>query len=420
MLPGTIVKVTNDMSIIAVGGAINIAGTADNKVRLMPLIGTSLWGQLSGQFGASLTVRHADISYAQTTVYSNAVGLLEDSFFHDYRRASGTLFTAPIILTHFAAPTTVRRCHVREYHETLWRNGILLIEECLFENVHGDAVDFDSAQTGTVIRNCTFRHGAFGNVDAVDVGPGDIAGSFDVRVENCMMYDFPFDKGVSVGDNSSRGTVVSNCFIYACLSGVMAKDRCDVSVRNCTIVDNSWGFTNYNKVNPSSPTGGGITTNAYNNILWNNATTISMVNDSQLFADHNDFGNTNWPGAGNIDVNPLFVNPGGRDYRLAANSPCLGAGRDGADMGAHFPVGAAMVLSHPRIESFHMAGGNTVVDFWADHEKTYSLICGPVVQGGSWVKLADVSTGTVPRFLSITNAIAPGNRFYRLVTPALP
>jgi parallel beta-helix repeat protein len=422
MLPGTVVKVTNDASIIAVGGVINIAGVADNKVRLMPLNGTSLWGELSGQFpGASLTVRHADISYAQVTVYSNAVGLLEDCFIHDYRRSSASLFIPPIILTHYAAPTTVRRCHVREYHETLWRNGILVIEECLFENISGDAVDFDSAQTGTVIRNCTFRHGTLGNVDAVDVGPGNIAGSFDVRIENCMMYDFPRDKGVSVGDNnSSRGTIVSNCFIYACLSGVQAKDLCDVSVRHCTIVNNNWGFTNYNKVNPTSPTGGGILTNCYNNILWNNGITISMVNGSRLYADHNDFGNTNWPGEGNFDLDPLFVNPSARDYGLTANSPCNETGRDSANMGAHFPVGSPMALSHPRIERIDSTGGNAIVRFWADNEKTYSLLSSPVADGGTWTKLVDVPLGTVPRFLSITNSLAPGSRFYRLVTPAQP
>lgn len=419
--PGTVVRLTNLVSIIAAGGAINIDGTADNKVHLQPLVGTNIWGQLSAQFSGSLTVRHADISHGQVTVYSNAVGLLEDSFIHDYRRAGAPILVAPIILTHFAAPTTVRRCHVRNYHETLWRNGILLIEESLFENIYGDAVDFDSAQTGTVIRNCTFRHGTLGNVDAVDVGPGDIAGSFDVRIENCMMFDFPFDKAVSVGDRgSSFGTIVSNCFMYSCLSGVMFKDSCEGSVRNCTVVENNWGFTNYNKVNPGAATGGGITTNAHNNILWGNGITISMANGAHLYADHNLFGNTNWPGEANINVNPLFVNPAGRDYRLAPGSPALGAGRDGADLGARFPVGAAMVLSHPRIEAIDNEGPGAVVRFWADNEKTYSLLCSPLVEGGPWAKVADVATAAVPRFLSVTNTVAPGNRFYRLVTPAVP
>jgi len=192
-------------------------------------------------------------------------------------------------------------------------------------------------------------------------------------------------------------------------------------VRNCTIVDNRWGLTNYNKVNPApTNSGGGITTNTYNNILWNNGITISMVNDSQLFADHNNFNNTNWPGEGNIDVNPLFVNPAGRDYRLSANSPCRGTGRDGSDMGAHFPVGAMMALSHPRIEAIDTMGANMIVRFWADNEKTYSLLCSPTIDSGPWTKLADVPLGAVPRLLSITNAIAPENRFYRVVTPARP
>jgi hypothetical protein len=428
VLPGTMVKMTNNVSIVAEGGVINIAGTAENKVRVMPLNGTTLWGQLSAKFaGASLTVRHADISYGQVTVFTNAVGLLEDSFIHDYRLTGGSLFTTPIILTQFAAPTTVRRCHVREYHETLWRNGVLTIEECLFENIHGDAVDFDAAQPGTVIRWCTFRHGQFGNVDAVDVGPGDIPGSFDVRIENCMMFDFPFDKGVSVGDNnSSRGTIVSNCFIYACLSGVMSKDRCEVSVRNCTIVDNNWGFTNYNKVSPSSPTGGGIITNAYNNILWDNDVTVSLVNGSLLYTDSSDFTSLSPVtgatfGAGMISVDPLFVNPAARDYRLTANSPCLGAGRGGADLGARFPVGAPMAFSHPRIESIRMVGGTPEVQFWVDSEKTYTLQSSPDLSPNSWTRVTNILPGAEPRLETVGhNPGVVGARFYRLVSPALP
>ena len=195
---------------------------------------------------------------------------------------------------------------------------------------------------------------------------------------------------------------------------------CPSYISNCTIVNNNWGFTNYNKVNQSAPTGGGHTTNVQNNILWGNGITISMANAGTLTATYNIFGNTNWPGVGNINVDPLFVDVSARDYRLAPNSPARGAGSGGADLGARFPVGAPMVLSHPRIESFGVASGAAVVRFWADSEKTYSVLSSDSVNGGTWVKLTDVSLNPVPRLLSVTNALGSNNRFYRLVTPAQP
>jgi len=421
MLPGTLVKLTNATSIRAIaGGVIDIAGTEDNKVVLQSLTPGVVWKELSAQFSAaSLTVRHADISGGQVTVYSNAVGLIEDSFIHDYRPGGG-IFNACIVLTHFAAPTTVRRCHVREYHETLFRNGIMTIEDCLFENIYGDGLDFDAAQIGTVLRRCTFRHGNLGNVDAVDVGPADLPGSFNVLIADCLMYDFPFDKGVSVGDNGqSFGTVVSNCMIYGCQAGIMAKDSCDVTVINCTIVSNRWGFTNYNK-NGSAIYTGGHTTN-YNSILWSNVITVSLRDGGTLTSDHSILGNTNWPGAGNFSADPLFLNQPLRDYRLQPGSPALGAGRGGATLGATYPVGAAMALSHPRIDAIEHQGASAVLRFWADNERTYSVQCSDVVSGGTWTKVADIGLANVPRRLSVTNSI-PGaeNRFYRLVTPTQP
>ena len=421
LLPGTIVKLTNATSIRAIaGGVIDIAGTEDNKVVLQSLNAGVVWKELSAQFGAaSLTVRHADISGGQVTVYSNAVGLIEDSFIHNYR-PGGAIFNACIMLTHFAAPTTIRRCHVREYHETLFRNGVMVIEDCLFENIYGDGLDFDAAQPGTVLRRSTFRHGNLGNVDAVDVGPADLPGSFNVLIADCLMYDFPFDKGVSVGDNGeSFGTVVSNCMIYGCQAGIMAKDSCDVTVINCTIVSNRWGFTNYNK-NGSATFTGGYTTN-YNSILWSNIITVSLRDGGTLASDHSILGNTNWPGIGNFSADPLFVNQPERDYRLQPGSPAFGAGRNGATLGATYPVGAAMALSHPRIDSVEQLGGAAVLRFWADNERTYSVLCSDVVSGGTWTKVADISLGVVPRRMAITNSV-PGahNRFYRLVSPQQP
>ena len=49
-------------------------------------------------------------------------------------------------------------------------------------------------------------------------------------------------------------------------------------------------------------------------------------------------------GEGNIDANPLFCLSDSGDYTLAENSPCVGTGENGANMGA-FGVGCEDILS---------------------------------------------------------------------------
>ncbi|MDP6790248.1 MAG: T9SS type A sorting domain-containing protein, partial [Candidatus Marinimicrobia bacterium] len=51
-----------------------------------------------------------------------------------------------------------------------------------------------------------------------------------------------------------------------------------------------------------------------------------------------------YEGVGNINANPLFCNPDSGDYTLAANSPCLGTGENGANMGA-FGLGCVTPIS---------------------------------------------------------------------------
>src|SRR5258705_4237269 len=179
---GTTIKMTNGVAIRATaGGVINVVGTKAQPVTISRWT-TGVWTELSANgANASLYVSHADISGGQTTVYFGATGLLEDSYIHDYR-ISGTILTQPIVLCHFAKFMHMRRCHVKTYYETLWRNGVILIEDSLFEDISGDGVDFDAAQSGTILRRCSFRHGDLGNVDAVDVGPADLGGSQNVLI----------------------------------------------------------------------------------------------------------------------------------------------------------------------------------------------------------------------------------------------
>jgi hypothetical protein len=62
-----------------------------------------------------------------------------------------------------------------------------------------------------------------------------------------------------------------------------------------------------------------------------------------------------YEGEGNIDADPLFCNTDSGDYSLAENSPCVGTGENGANMGA-FGVGCGIQvdwdfsLSEPVIE----------------------------------------------------------------------
>ncbi|MDP7025810.1 MAG: T9SS type A sorting domain-containing protein [Candidatus Marinimicrobia bacterium] len=133
----------------------------------------------------------------------------------------------------------------------------------------------------------------------------------------------------------------------------------DMVINNVTISNNS-----------SSNYGGGICLNSnstiaiINSILWNNETgisgdevsfgmdgsnsnvTISYSNiqgGEEGILDNANGGSVTWLD-GNIDADPLFCNPDSGDYTLAENSPCVGTGENGANMGA-FGVGCEDILS---------------------------------------------------------------------------
>ena len=96
---------------------------------------------------------------------------------------------------------------------------------------------------------------------------------------------------------------------------------------NCTVYSNSGGFM------PNAWTvggmSGGITTNS---IFWGN----EGHNGQQIYsAESVTFSDVQggYDGVGNINQDPMFVNAGSGNFNLQNNSPCIGAGMDGVDMG---------------------------------------------------------------------------------------
>ena len=83
-----------------------------------------------------------------------------------------------------------------------------------------------------------------------------------------------------------------------------------------------------------------------NSILWSNFYSppeIDLISSTINISYSNIKGG--WEGEGNIDLNPLFVDPSNGDYSLQSGSPCIDAGNpsseyndtDGSrnDMGAY-------------------------------------------------------------------------------------
>jgi len=78
--------------------------------------------------------------------------------------------------------------------------------------------------------------------------------------------------------------------------------------------------------------------NIKNSIIWENET---FGGDSDIYEAMSDISviysdvQNGYNGEGNIDLDPLFIDAENGDFSLDINSPCIGTGENGADMGAN-------------------------------------------------------------------------------------
>jgi parallel beta-helix repeat protein len=147
------------------------------------------------------------------------------------------------------------------------------------------------------------------------------------RVENCLVYNLS-DKGVSVGEGC-RNVVVKGSVFYNCGAGVAVKDSSVAEIINNTIVGCTYGIECVEK---NAGLGGGHAT-GHNNILWSNGSPVYLNSDATIslsYSDINFF--VPFPGIGNINSIPLFVDSIAHNYNLMPGSPAIGSGINGSDM----------------------------------------------------------------------------------------
>jgi hypothetical protein len=167
--------------------------------------------------------------------------------------------------------------------------------DCLFS--HNEAslsVGAVSAGGPVSLTNCAFvRNRTSGMV-------GGIVTVFPATLVNCMFSQCQGDRGAAmfVGDDSS----LVNCTVSDSNgSGIMALGGATAELSNCILWGNSEGAL---VEDPDVP-------GAVFDVRWSDV-------------------QGGWPGPGNIDADPLFVQPGTDDLRLSFGSPCVDAGNNSA------------------------------------------------------------------------------------------
>lgn len=256
---------------------------------------------------------------------------------------------AVCLVSGLVATPTIADCRITGNRAQLGGGvaGGAVLERCVVRMNNTFAGGFPQ-RGGGLYGTPTLRHCVVANNGAVEGGGLYVAGG-TARLEDCVLIDnFTNESGAGAGLNVASGahvdvvrTVIASNFICCGLNsefgaaafiqsgGTAAFDRC--TVHGNVTSDGEYGSQG-GIVGPATVRGSVVRNNSPGQLTSVISVDFSNVEGGAV-------------GTGNIDADPLFVDPGGlaRDYHLDHGSPCIDAGDpavldpDGSrsDMGAH-------------------------------------------------------------------------------------
>ncbi len=246
----------------------------------------------------------------------------------------------------------------------MWE-GDTHFHNCTFSNntadTEGGGMFFADAEPR--LSNCTFS----GNVAGVN-GGGISSVLFDYAPKPVLINcDFSQNTASEVGGgmcNTGSYSRLTNCIFSVnsarCGGGMANYDGSNVNLANCTFAENSGQNGNAlacDTYNPRYPWPSELQVS--NCILWNGGNEVFNGDNSEIQITYSDV-EGGWPGVGNIDTDPCFVDSGEGDYHLKSQagrwdanegrwtkddvtSPCIDAGEMAVPIGLEpFPNGGVI------------------------------------------------------------------------------
>lgn len=227
-----------------------------------------------------------------------------------------------------------------------------------FNNANIDGGGILCSGGAPVISGCRIT----GNRGGADGGGIYCRSGSSPTISDCQISENHASYGGGIYNSESCSPFLANCTISnntATTSGggIYCYYYTNPIITNCTITGNSITYGS----------GGGMCCSladpvVANSIFWGNSPEEIYAFAGNVIITYSDI-DGGWPGTGNIDMDPLFVDPTGEDYHLAAMSPCIDAGVDAGvyidfegdsrPQGAYFDMGVdEFVYEGPGLRAY--------------------------------------------------------------------
>jgi len=410
--PGTLLLIDGvssgtDGTDIDVTGSIESLGTAESPVTITAYSPGKNWGELHHDNAAQSTFQYTNITQAGNSPHvghSNSGPAI---------RASGSM----IVFENCSLTDNAGKIgHITSGSDLTFRNCLfarsimgpeisgtaLLFENSWITDMHAnddaDGIYIHGQQAG---QNCTLINGVAANVDDDGVDTLDS----EVTIQDFIVRDCK-DKGISIYGGQvdinyclivENNKAPEDPTIATMATKTFEGDTAVVNIDHSTIVatqaagHNDVGIQSHNKYGVASGT---IIYNVTNSIIdaTDPVDVQSPYLESDIHISYSDIFGEPWPGEGNLNASPMFVDQANHDYRLSESSPCINAGDPAADPDPDLTV---TDQGYPWFESVQIdlpegtLGENTV---WTPQEGPYRVTGELTVQQGSTLTILPGTT----------------------------